>query len=284
MIRPPFALARRFVAGETLPEAIEAARSLNRRGLLVSLDILGENVRERAEAEAARAAYVQLLDEIARTGVDANISIKLTMLGLDQDEAFCEANLRCVLEVARERGNFVRIDMEGSRYTAATLEIFHRTFVDFRREVGVVVQSYLRRTAADVEHLIEVGARVRLVKGAYKEPATVAFVSREEVNRSYDELMERLLSSGNYPAVATHDDARIERARTFAVERRIPKTAYEFQMLYGVRRGLQEALARDGHPVRTYVPYGRDWFPYFYRRLRERKENVAFVLRNLFRD
>ena len=270
MIRPPFFLARRFVAGETLAEAVEVVRGLNGRGLRATLDILGENIAEHAAVRAARDDYVRLLDEIARSGVDSNISIKLTMLGLDVDRGFCDENLRAVLEAGHERQNFVRIDMEGSRYTAATLEIFHRVFPEFRREVGAVVQSYLYRSPDDVERLNEVGARVRLVKGAYKEPPSIAYQTRVGVNQSYDELVERLLSRGNYPAVATHDDERIRRTREFAEEQAIPKSAFEFQMLYGVRRGLQESLAGEGYPVRVYVPYGPDWVPYFYRRLRER--------------
>ncbi len=291
MIRPPFFLARRFVAGETLPEAIEVVRRLNDRGLSASLDILGENVKDPAAVRAARDDYVGLLDEIARTGVDSNISIKLTMLGLDVGEAFCEENLHVVLSAGRERRTFVRIDMEGSRYTQATLDLFHRVLPAYGSAsdgrgagVGVVIQSYLYRSAADVQRLNEARARVRLVKGAYKEPPEVAFPARDDVNRSYDELMRELLAGGAYPAIATHDDERITRTRTFAAERGIPVSAYEFQMLYGIRRRLQETLAAQGHPVRVYVPYGRDWFPYFYRRLRERKENVAFVARNLFRE
>jgi proline dehydrogenase len=283
VIRPPFALARRFVAGETLAEAIEAVRRLNGRGLLATLDILGENLSARDEVLAARDDYVRLLDEIARSGVESNISIKLTMLGLDVDRALCEENLRLVLGAARERRNFVRIDMEGSRYTAATLEIFHRVFREFREQVGPVIQSYLHRSRADVDELVRVGARVRLVKGAYKEPASVAFQSREEVNRSYDELAVALLAGGRYPAIATHDDARIANARAVARGLELPTSAYEIQMLYGIRPRYQEQLAREGHPMRVYVPYGPEWFPYFYRRLRERKENVLFVLRNLLR-
>jgi proline dehydrogenase len=283
VIRPPFALARRFVAGETLSQAIEAARRLNGRGLLATLDILGENLADHFEVLEARDAYVRLLEEIARSGVDANISIKLTMLGLDVDRGFCEENLRAVLAAARERRNFVRIDMEGSRHTAATLEIFHTVHREFRDEVGPVVQSYLRRSRADVEELVRAGARVRLVKGAYKEPRSVAYQHREEVNRSFDELTELLLAGGRYPAIATHDDARIARARAAAERRGLPRTAYELQMLYGVRPRFQERLASQGHPLRVYVPYGPEWFPYFYRRLRERKENVLFVLKNLLR-
>lgn len=284
MIRPPFALARRFVAGESLPEAIEAVRRLNGRGLLGTLDILGENLEDRAAVREARDDYVRLLDRISESGVDSNISIKLTMLGLDVDAGFCEENLRLVLEAGRQRGIFVRIDMEGSRYTAATLEVFHRAYADFPSGVGPVIQSYLRRSRADVEELVRAGARVRLVKGAYKEPLEVALQHRKEVNDSFDRLAELLLAGGGYPAIATHDDERIERASEFARGRGIEKHAYELQMLYGVRTRFQEGLAAQGHPVRVYVPYGPEWFPYFYRRLRERKENVLFLLRNLMRD
>jgi proline dehydrogenase len=188
-----------------------------------------------------------------------------------------------VLGTARERGTFVRIDMEGSRYTAATLALFHRSFPEFPN-IGVVIQSYLYRSRADVAELNRVGARVRLVKGAYKEPASIAWPRREDVNRSFDELTDALLGAGVYPAIATHDDARIGHARAAAERLGVPRTGYELQMLYGIRRARQEALVREGHPVRVYVPYGRDWFPYFYRRLRERKENVFFVLRNLLRS
>jgi proline dehydrogenase len=283
VIRPPFFLARRFVAGETLPAAIACVRQLNAEGLLASLDILGENLTERAAVRAARDRYVHLLDEIAASGVDANISIKLTMLGLDVNRAFCEENLRAVLEAGRDRRIFVRIDMEGSRYTAATLEIFHAMFREFPGGVGPVIQSYLRRSRGDVEALNGAGARVRLVKGAYKEPAALAFQRRGEVNGSFDELAELLLTGGVYPAIATHDEARIRHARACADRHGLARGTYEFQMLYGIRRRLQRELAREGHPVRVYVPYGRDWFPYFYRRLRERKENVLFLLRNLLR-
>jgi proline dehydrogenase len=258
-------------------------RRLNGRGLLATLDILGENIGDRREVLAAREAYVRLLDEIARSGVDSNISIKLTMLGLDVDRGLCEDNLRAVLTAARERRNFVRIDMEGSRYTAATLEIFHAVFPDFPEQVGPVIQSYLHRSRADVEALVAARARVRLVKGAYKEPAGVAFQHREEVNRSFDELATLLLARGRHPAIATHDDARIAHARATAEGLGLLKSAYELQMLYGIRSRFQEQLAREGHTVRVYVPYGPEWFPYFYRRLRERKENVLFLLRNLLR-
>jgi proline dehydrogenase len=283
VIHPPFALARRFVAGEALPDAIEVARRLNGRGLLATLDILGENIADRTGVRAARDAYVGLLDEIALSGVDSNISIKLTMLGLDVSREFCEENLRAVLAAARERMNFVRIDMEGSRYTAATLELFGDMRGEFADHVGPVIQSYLYRSRPDVEELVRLRARVRLVKGAYKEPESVAFPHREDVNRSFDELAERLLAGGRYPAIATHDDARIAHAVEAAERLGVPPTGYELQMLYGIRPRFQEELARRGHRVRVYVPYGAEWFPYFYRRLRERKENVLFVLKNLLR-
>ena len=274
--------ATRFVAGETGEAAIAAARELNARGIAVSLDLLGENVTAVEEADSARDAYVELLQGIAQAGVDSNISIKLTMLGLDIAPRLAEENLRVILEAAETHGNWVRIDMEGSPYTQLTLEIFHRVWESYRN-VGVVVQSMLRRTAADIERLIAIGARVRLVKGAYREPARLAFQTRAEVDRAFDRLAERLLDDGNEPAIATHDDARIRHVLEHAGRRGIAPDKYEFQMLYGIRATTQVALVDRGHRMRVYVPYGERWFPYFVRRLRERRENVTFVLRNLIR-
>lgn len=274
--------ATRFVAGEEAETAIAAARELNGRGIAASLDLLGENVTDPDEVDAARDAYVELLEGIDRAGVDSNISIKLTMLGLDISPRLAEENLRRLLVAAREADNWVRIDMEGSRYTQLTLEIFGRVW-ESHRNVGVVIQSMLRRSAEDVERLIAMGARVRLVKGAYREPAPLAFQTKSEVNAAFDRLAERLLEDGRHPAIATHDDERIRHATGHAAACGISADRYELQMLYGVRRATQVALVRDGHRVRVYVPYGDRWFPYFYRRLRERKENVGFVLRNLFR-
>ena len=274
--------ATRFVAGEDRGTAIAAARALNERGIAVSLDLLGENVTEREEADAARDAYVDLLHGIAEADVDSNISIKLTMLGLDIAPGLADENLRVILEAARARGNWVRIDMEGSPYTQLTLEIFGRVWESYRN-VGVVIQSMLRRSADDVERLIAMGARVRLVKGAYREPAPLAFQAKAEVDRAYDRLAERLLEAGNEPAFATHDDARIRRVLEHAERRGIPPERYEFQMLYGIRTKTQEAMAAHGRRIRVYVPYGEKWLPYFTRRLRERKENVTFVVRNLIR-
>lgn len=274
--------ATRFVAGEEKETAIAAVRELNARGISASLDLLGENVTDRAAAERARGDYVELLRGIADAGVDSNISIKLTMLGLDIEPALARDHLMAILETARETDNWVRIDMEGSRYTQLTLEMFHDVW-ESCRNVGVVIQSMLRRSEADVERLIGIGARVRLVKGAYLEPAPLAYQDKREVNAAFDRLADRLLDDGQYPAVATHDDERIEHVIEHARERGIERDRFEFQMLYGVRRETQEDLVRRGFRMRVYVPYGDQWFPYFYRRLRERKENVTFVLRNLLR-
>lgn len=274
--------ATRFVAGEAVGPALDAVRELNRRGISASLDLLGENVSERSAADAAGAAYIALLRAIADAGADANISIKLTMLGLDIEPALARDHLVTILDAAAETDTFVRIDMEGSPYTQLTLELFHDVF-PARRNVGVVIQSMLRRSAADVERLIGAGARVRLVKGAYQEPAPLAFPEKDAVNASYDQLAERLLAAGTYPAIATHDDARIDRAIRYAAAHGIGADGFEFQMLYGIRRDTQVALVERGYRMRVYVPYGGQWLPYFTRRLRERKENVGFVLRNLFR-
>lgn len=274
--------ATRFVAGEDRESAIAAARALNARGIAVSLDLLGENVTERDEATSARDAYVDLLHGIAAAGVDSNISIKLTMLGLDIAPGLAEESLRVILEAAAAHGNWVRIDMEGSPYTQLTLEIFGRVW-ESHRNVGVVIQSMLRRSADDVERLIAMGARVRLVKGAYREPELLAFPTRTEVDQAFDRLAERLLDAGNEPAIATHDDARIRHVLEHAGRRGIPPDRYEFQMLYGIRPATQVAMVERGHRMRVYVPYGEKWLPYFTRRLRERKENVTFVLRNLIR-
>ncbi|HUF88837.1 MAG TPA: proline dehydrogenase family protein [Gemmatimonadota bacterium] len=274
--------ATRFVAGEEKETAIAAVRELNARGISASLDLLGENVTDRAAAERARGDYVDLLRGIADAGVDSNISIKLTMLGLDIEPALARDHLMGILETARETDNWVRIDMEGSRHTQLTLEMFHDVWESFRN-VGVVIQSMLRRSEADVERLIGIGARVRLVKGAYREPAPLAYQDKREVNAAFDRLADRLLDEGQYPAVATHDDERIEHVIEHARERGIERDRFEFQMLYGVRRETQEDLVRRGFRMRVYVPYGDQWFPYFYRRLRERKENVTFLLRNVLR-
>ena len=272
----------RFVAGEDAESAIQAARKLNTRGMAVTLDLLGENVTDPRAAASARDAYIGLLRGIGGADVDANISIKLTMLGLDISPRLAERNLRELLDAALETDNWVRIDMEGSRYTQLTLEIFARVWEAYRN-VGVVIQSMLRRSAEDVERLIAIGARVRLVKGAYREPAPLAFQEKEEVNAAFDRLAERLLDDGVHPAIATHDDARIRHVTEYAARNGVSADRFELQMLYGIRPATQIAMAERGHRMRIYVPYGEHWFPYFRRRLRERKENVSFVLRSLFR-
>lgn len=277
-------MAWRFVAGETRDGALDVVRDLNRRGIRATLDYLGENVTSREEASAAADEAIAELRAIAAAGVDANISIKLTQLGLDLGDDFCREQVYRVLTVARELGNFVRIDMEGSRYTQRTLDLVG----DLRREfaadtVGTVLQSALRRTQRDVEAQIAAGSRVRLVKGAYNEPPAVAFPKKADVDRAYRIAMELLLARGYYPALATHDERLIGRAQGFAAAEGIAESRFEFQMLYGVRRDVQERLAAEGYNVRCYVPYGTQWYPYFMRRLAERPANLLFILGNLLK-
>lgn len=276
--------ARRFIAGETVEEAIETARALQANGRLLTLDFLGESVRTLDEATAATREYVRLLEVIVGSGIERNISLKLTQLGIDVDRATCVDNLRRILEPARRHGFFVRIDMENSRYTDLTLEIFETLWQQEYRNVGVALQAYLYRTEADVRRMNELGARVRLVKGAYKEPAALAYQDKREVDAAFIRLMERLLDSGTYPAIATHDAAIINETRAYADRARIPADRYEFQMLYGIRRDLQASLVSLGYRMRVYVPFGREWFPYFMRRLGERPENLAFVIRGVLAE
>ncbi|GAC1461386.1 MAG: proline dehydrogenase PutB [Ktedonobacterales bacterium] len=275
-------VARRFVAGETLDEAMDVTRMLNARGISVSLDHLGENVFDAAEAQATAAEYVATLDRIHTERLEANISIKLTALGLDVDPVLCRANVAHVLCRARQHGIFVRVDMEGSAYTQRTLDLV----ADLRREydnVGTVVHSYLYRTPEDVEALIASQTRVRLVKGAYLEPPTIAYSRKSDVDEQYVRLMYRLLEDGTYPAIATHDERIIIAARQFATERGIARARFEFQMLYGIRRDLQERLAGAGYNVRVYVPYGTQWYPYLTRRMAERPANLMFIVGNTLR-
>ena len=274
--------ARRFVAGETLEEAIQATRALNQRGLTVSLDHLGENVTDATEAASAAQDYSKILDAIKQSGLDANISIKLTALGLDIDAALCEENVRQVLDRAKSYSIFVRVDMEGSAYTERTLNLVGKLREDYEG-VGTVIQSYLYRSAKDVESLIAAKTRVRLVKGAYKEPPEIAYPHKEDVDRNYQQLMRLLLTHGNYPAIATHDVAMIQEAKTFASQNNIDKSRFEFQMLYGIRRDLQEQLIREGYNMRVYVPYGTQWYPYLTRRMAERPANLIFVMSNAIR-
>lgn len=277
------AMALRFVAGEALPDAIAAVSSLNTRGMSGTLDHLGENVTTRDEAVAAADTYCQILREISRSGVNCNVSLKLTQFGLDLGDDFAYETTAHVIEQAAEVDSFVRIDMEGSEYTDRTLAIFYRLFERYKN-VGVVIQSMLFRSDHDLERLIEVGARVRLVKGAYLEPETVAFQDKSDVDAGFVREMKMLLSRGVYPAIATHDPAMIDATLTFALQEGITRDRFEFQMLYGIRRDLQTQLAGDGYNVRIYVPYGTEWYPYLMRRMAERPANLMFFLGNVARE
>ncbi len=273
--------ARRFIAGETIEEALGAARTIQDQGYLLTLDYLGESVRTSEAASAATREYVRLMEVISHAGIERNISLKLTQLGLDVDRATCVDNLRRILGPAGEHGFFIRIDMEDSSHTQETVSIFETLWQQDYRQVGIVLQSYLRRSADDVTRILKLGARIRLVKGAYKEPRAVAYPARTDVESHFLALMKRLLDSGQYHAIATHDPAMIEATIAYATARGIPNDRFEFQMLYGIRRDLQESLRARGYRMRIYLPFGREWFPYFMRRLGERPSNVAFVLRSL---
>ncbi len=273
---------RRFIAGETVAEAIEAARSVEARGCLVTLDYLGESVRSLAEAEQATSEYIKVAGAIAAAGVERNLSIKLTQLGLDVDRATAVDHLRRIFE--RAEGFFIRIDMESSAYTEMTLDIFQTLWNQGYHEMGVVLQADLRRSEEDLRRVIALGARVRLVKGAYKESKTIAYANKDDVDAAYLRMMEVLLREGHYPAIATHDPDILSAAQQLATRLDIGKDRFEFQMLYGIRRDLQQALVKDGYRVRVYIPFGRQWFPYFMRRLGERPANVAFVLRGILSE
>jgi proline dehydrogenase len=278
------AFGRRFIAGETIEDAIAAVRQLQSQGLMCTLDYLGESVTSLAEADTATREYLQLIDAVDRAGVERNLSLKLTQLGLDVDRAICLDNLRKILTAAQLCNFFVRIDMESSAYTDSTLDIFETAWKLGHRNLGVVLQSCLYRTEKDFERVNALGARIRLVKGAYREPNSVAFQRKSDVDAAYMRLAKRLLSEGTYPAIATHDESILNDVKRFAAERSIPNDAYEFQMLYGIRRDLQNALRRDGYRLRVYVPFGREWFPYFMRRLGERPANIGFVIRGVLNE
>jgi len=273
----PGGFARRFIAGENEAEAIEAARRLQARGRLLTLDYLGESVATAEQALAAAREYVRLVDLLVAEGVELNLSVKLTQLGLRVDLATCTDNLRRILEPTRRHDGFVRIDMEGSAYTDLTLQIFETLWGLDYRNVGVVLQSSLHRTDRDVARMNELGARVRLVKGAYKEPPAVAHRLKADVDAAYLRQMRLLLDHGTYPAFATHDEVILKAIRDYAAERGIAADRYELQLLYGIRRDLQAALIAGGCRVRVYVPFGKEWFPYFMRRLGERPANVTSV-------
>lgn len=273
--------AKRYIAGEERKDAIRVVRHLNSQGILATIDNLGEHVKEPSHAEDAVREYLCLLDDIRDGGVNSSVSLKLTHFGLDISDEIAEGNLRGVIKKASELNNFVTFDMEGSRYTQRTIDTFLRLHEKYTN-IGIAIQSYLYRSQMDVRLLIEKGASVRLVKGAYKEPAQIAFPKKRDVDKNFEELMKSLLLKGNYPAIATHDERLINEAIRFADENGIPKERFEFQMLLGIKRKLQKRLADSGYKVRVYIPYGADWLPYTLRRLRERKENLFFVIKNIF--
>lgn len=274
-------LVDRFVAGESIDEAMVACHDIAAQGMTITLDQLGENVHSQAEVDAATATYVAGLRRLRAENLTPNVSVKLTMLGFDLGDEVARDAMVGILETAREVGGFVRIDMEGSAYTERTMRIFYELHDRFPDEVGIVIQTYLHRAEADIRDCISRNARVRLVKGAYAEPASVAFQGAAKVDASYVRLMKLLLDEGNFPALATHDPALIQQARDYVRQREIPLDRFEFQMLYGVRRDEQQRLAAEGYGMRVYVPYGTEWYPYFSRRIAERPSNALFVLRQL---
>ena len=276
-------MSRRFVAGEELDDALAAARECNAAGMTASLDHLGENVSSEADARRARDAYLAVFDRIARERLDANVSLKLTQLGLDLDTDLCRELLESVVKRAAGCGNFVRVDMEGSPYTQRTIDLCRQVRAK-SAAVGAVIQAYLFRSEQDVKELLAAGCRIRLCKGAYKEPPEIAFQEKSDVDANFVRLMKLLLPSGIYHGIATHDPRMIAPTKEFAAEKGIGKDRFEFQMLYGIRTDLQQQLVREGYRMRVYIPYGRDWFPYFMRRLAERPANLFFFLRHLFRS
>jgi len=276
-------MSHRFVAGETLDEAVEAARQLNQQGMSVSLDCLGENVSTPADAQKVRDVYLGIYDRIAKEKLNANVSCKLTQLGLDLSVEFCEGLVLSIAERAAAYDSFLRIDMEGSIYTQRTVELVKRVRAQTPC-IGTVIQAYLYRSESDIQDLLSYGCRIRLCKGAYKESDEVAFPRKQDVDANYVKLMRLLLPSGFYHAIATHDPRMIAETIRAAAEKQISKDDFEFQMLYGVRTDLQQRLVGDGYRVRIYVPYGQEWFPYFMRRLAERPANLSFFARNFFRS
>ena len=278
-------MASRFVAGETIATALAAVEQLNAKGITASLDLLGESVSSEAEARETGRQYLEILDRIEQKKLQANVSVKLTALGQDISDQLGVDVVRQVLERAKQYKSFVRLDMESSAYTDRTLDTFEqKLYPDFAEYVGVVLQSSLRRTLADVERANRLKCRVRICKGAYLEPATVAYPDKADVDRNYVEAMHRLMEHGNYPGIATHDEVIIGEAKRFAKERGIASDRFEFQMLYGVRRDLQEQIVREGYRVRVYVPFGSQWYPYLMRRLAERPANIAFMVGNIVKE
>ncbi|MDH5759866.1 MAG: proline dehydrogenase family protein [Gemmatimonadota bacterium] len=277
-------MSRRFVPGESVDSLVDAIREANSMGLTATGNFLGESVKSEASALEAGDVYTEILERIAAEKLQANVSLKFTQLGQDISEEFLAKNLGRVLETARKGGLFIRFDMESSPYTQRTLDAFEALWAEGWRDIGVVLQSYLKRTAGDVARMNEIGARVRLCKGAYAEPAEVAFQAKADVDANFVELMRMLLPEGNYPGIATHDDRMIDATVSFQTKEGIPKDRFEFQMLHGVRRDLQQQLVTDGYNVRVYVPFGSHWYPYLMRRLAERPANVLFLAGSVVRE
>lgn len=281
----PFALAKRFVAGEDFVSATPKVSELNALNIKVTLDLLGENVRDRKQADSNLTHYIELLEGIHETGLESSISIKLTMLGLDIDNTYCRDNLFTLLDVARRQHQFVRIDMEGSDYTQSTIDLFRDAHAEYgRSHVGIVIQAYLHRSEQDITDLAALGADVRLCKGAYSEPARLAIQQMPDIREAYKKYAAQLLEHTAFPRMATHDDELINWIKEYTAQKNIPKERFEFQMLYGLRLNTCTELVAEGYPVRVYVPYGTEWLPYFSRRLRERKENIWFVLSTMFKN
>jgi proline dehydrogenase len=277
-------MSGRFVAGMTIEDALGACERVNREGIAVTLDALGESVTTEAEARASAAVYHEMLDAIATRRLNANVSLKLSQMGMDFDPALAESIVGELVEHAARVDLFVRIDMEGSPFTEATIAMTERLNARFSGRVGTVLQAYLFRTANDAERLLRQGIRIRLCKGAYKEPAEIAYPMKADVDANYVRLAERMMTSGVFCGIATHDEAIVEKLVKFVRDNNVAKSAFEFQMLYGIRRDLQRRLAKQGFGVRVYVPFGPEWYPYFMRRLAERPANVLFLMKNFLKN
>ncbi len=277
-------LSGRFVAGMTVADALKACEAVNREGIAISLDSLGESVAVESKARASAAIYHELLDAIATRGLNANVSVKLSQMGMDFDPELAERIVGEIVEHAAAVDSFVRIDMEGTPFTEATIAMTERLFARYPTRVGTVLQAYLYRTAADTERLLGEGIRIRLCKGAYKEGPDHAYPSKEDVDANYVKLMKRMVRSGVFCGIATHDETIVDAMRKFVKEQGVDKAAFEFQMLYGIRRDLQRKLTAEGYGVRVYLPFGAEWYPYFMRRLAERPANVLFLAKNFFRS
>jgi len=283
MIQLPFALARRFVAGENFEDTIPKVDALNDKKIKVTLDLLGENVKDKETASSTVDTYINLLKNIEKSGLDSTISIKLTMIGLDICEDYCLQNLYRLLDVAKELDQFVRIDMESSKYTQMTIDIFREAFKKYGKHVGIVIQVYLHRSKQDIPELASIGADIRLCKGAYKEPERIALQNMPAIREAFKEYAKILLEKTTYPRIASHDDEIIDWLIHYTDKKNIGKSRYEIQMLYGLREETMTELAANGYNTRIYIPYGTLWYPYFKRRLLERKENILFVAKNLLK-